>query len=1371
MNSIEVLNYESAKKQEGKMKTWNQFSVGESTKPWNQCVLNCAENKGNENCIVLDIFKPLKTTDDDEEKKKEEKGRRRCVCSEAVNVVVGDGREAQDKLEQESKCPLCRKEFGKICLVCESSGKSNDNGEKCRLFDFVDCGHTFHLHCTKKWLNTRSHMCPLCDRKIETPSSRDPVIIFESEGKITFQKMNQGDVFMSPSNMVLRKNNKNETKVTLGNGDIICVCSDECHPSNVTIQVSFPDDQKTEKIEANWNNTLDDIRPTIKSKFGVPIELQSFDTPSHIPLVRLGARQNTLNIVLHKLKECASVIDIFESEDEKTPPIGIRRFISRSPKFVSFALGLSDLFVDSVEWTPSCPQSKFGKSTFLSCLMCASLQVKSSDVPPIITKLCSFLPPSFHKIATSSFTRLFDKELNKITFTDKSVVSNCIFHILNKLMNTSPFSLDNKREDKKDGQIHFPKDTLFEHSRPLFAMLFSSSSSPNDSWKTMVKDVNVTKMFRIVPALSLGSASIPSLTYNETGTLSVFTSRGKSASESVVLFDPLDGSESSIDPHKLAQKVSLLPQEMKDLQAKNSFIDSRPVAEGIIVCLDTSSSMNGPSDFLGEAKVSNQNEKQHTCATWPTSKVDNDNEVTRSKIKRTEAFLKSHPCFEVWRDIGSQYGLGYYNMLRELTSFHSRSSSQHIGHFLVVSEHRDHFCDFFKNPDLFCLEKKEENKKKENTPDEFVCPVGREVMTDPVITLGGNTYDRVNIEMWFKTNNTDPLTGNRIEKKLIPNRALKDAIEKWKNGQKESDEKKNIGKRIEEKTEKKEITVSLKMLTGKSHDVSCYIDDTVYKVKEMCISKHPKMFDFMPMKMSEELTPDKVVLIFQGMQLENFKTLSDYKIETGSTLHAILRNVSTCKITIRSCSLFGSDEEFTLSSSLSVEDLKYHYWKESPSHFDIFDFQLYRFRDIGDGWVSSMEIPDDTSISTLNHYMSENTEGGAYLSFRRKTNKTPKNYLTRLETTKQLIHAFINRSQAYDFPNEMGLILFSDKVESVCEMTPLYETFRDHIDNANGKGNTMMYDAIDQAIDRLERWSRDEKHKDARLRIICLTDGNDTSSKQTNFYSLFGRLERSKIVLDAIMIGDETSRDITRLSHVTGGYCFRPKRLEDALKINELEVFLDSNQRPPLIKDKSFYQSHDLCDEDHQPPHKNTVDIAAEMKKRNITPCSKIPKSSEGPFKTSIKRIFTELKSFSHPSIDVFLSENNIREWRLIVEGPDGTPYSGGTWLVSVSFPDTYPEDAPIVRFMTPIRHCNINVYGRVCHSILKRNYTPSTSIQTILNCVYGLLLQPDVSDPLDSLLAAAFYQGDGQYEASIMKDVKKHALKTRKEWNRELNV
>ena len=64
-------------------------------------------------------------------------------------------------------------------------------------------------------------------------------------------------------------------------------------------------------------------------------------------------------------------------------------------------------------------------------------------------------------------------------------------------------------------------------------------------------------------------------------------------------------------------------------------------------------------------------------------------------------------------------------------------------------------------------------------PDYFICPITLEIMKDPVIAQDGYSYERDAIEEWIEKKGTSPMTNLPIEKLLISNRQLKEAIESY----------------------------------------------------------------------------------------------------------------------------------------------------------------------------------------------------------------------------------------------------------------------------------------------------------------------------------------------------------------------------------------------------------------------------------------------------------------------------------------------------------------------------------------------------------------------------------------------------------------
>ena len=64
-------------------------------------------------------------------------------------------------------------------------------------------------------------------------------------------------------------------------------------------------------------------------------------------------------------------------------------------------------------------------------------------------------------------------------------------------------------------------------------------------------------------------------------------------------------------------------------------------------------------------------------------------------------------------------------------------------------------------------------------PPDFMCPISQDLMKDPVITADGQSYERDDIEQWFRNGNrTSPSTGAVLpHTDLTPNHALRNAIE------------------------------------------------------------------------------------------------------------------------------------------------------------------------------------------------------------------------------------------------------------------------------------------------------------------------------------------------------------------------------------------------------------------------------------------------------------------------------------------------------------------------------------------------------------------------------------------------------------------
>jgi len=395
---------------------------------------------------------------------------------------------------------------------------------------------------------------------------------------------------------------------------------------------------------------------------------------------------------------------------------------------------------------------------------------------------------------------------------------------------------------------------------------------------------------------------------------------------------------------------------------------------------------------------------------------------------------------------------------------------------------------------------------------------------------------------------------------------------------------------------------------------------------------------------------------------------------------------------------------------------------------------------------------------------------------------------TRIEAVKQFFHAFSNRSMAYNFPHHIGLILFGTNVTVACPLTPLFENFKSTVDRAVADGRTSLHDALVSATDLLRTFrQRDEQNRSCALRVLCLTDGSDTASKTAAYCACAG-LQSMNIRVDSFILGSEDSASLRAITVATGGLCFHPESLLDGMKLFEIEAVLALKERA-VMQAKPLVANHNTLEEygnlAHYPYTISPQRPPPTQLSKPVTTAGQILRQAvahrpvagrdPAPKVERTRRILKELHQLCvtrpHPAVHVFPCAENIGFWRVLMIGPEGTPYANGTFLLYVQFPDTYPVAAPEVRAVTRILHVNINADGKICHSVFDRNWTSDTSMYTVMSCVYGLLLTPEPDDPLDSVLAEEYLMNRAAYDQKAREMTLSQANKTLQQWRAELNV
>jgi ubiquitin-conjugating enzyme E2 A len=115
---------------------------------------------------------------------------------------------------------------------------------------------------------------------------------------------------------------------------------------------------------------------------------------------------------------------------------------------------------------------------------------------------------------------------------------------------------------------------------------------------------------------------------------------------------------------------------------------------------------------------------------------------------------------------------------------------------------------------------------------------------------------------------------------------------------------------------------------------------------------------------------------------------------------------------------------------------------------------------------------------------------------------------------------------------------------------------------------------------------------------------------------------------------------------------------------------------------------------------------------------------------SAIKRLNKELVALAKdtpPGLSAAPCGENLSQWQGLIFGPEGTPYEGGIFELSMTFPENYPFSPPRIRFLNDVFHPNVGRDGLICLDILGSKWSPCMEIRTVLMSIQSLLVSPDL--------------------------------------------
>ena len=114
--------------------------------------------------------------------------------------------------------------------------------------------------------------------------------------------------------------------------------------------------------------------------------------------------------------------------------------------------------------------------------------------------------------------------------------------------------------------------------------------------------------------------------------------------------------------------------------------------------------------------------------------------------------------------------------------------------------------------------------------------------------------------------------------------------------------------------------------------------------------------------------------------------------------------------------------------------------------------------------------------------------------------------------------------------------------------------------------------------------------------------------------------------------------------------------------------------------------------------------------------------------------------------------ENRNGFWKVVFDGPEGTPFLGGKFAVEMDFTDNYPFKAPKVKFCTKIYHPGVEEKsGNICTQAIEQNWVPTLNAKYVIEAILSLMADPSVAaqNPLEQAIANEYSNNRSKWETT----------------------
>ena len=130
----------------------------------------------------------------------------------------------------------------------------------------------------------------------------------------------------------------------------------------------------------------------------------------------------------------------------------------------------------------------------------------------------------------------------------------------------------------------------------------------------------------------------------------------------------------------------------------------------------------------------------------------------------------------------------------------------------------------------------------------------------------------------------------------------------------------------------------------------------------------------------------------------------------------------------------------------------------------------------------------------------------------------------------------------------------------------------------------------------------------------------------------------------------------------------------------------------------------------------------------------------------------------------VFPDPTDLMVFSIKVSPSDGL-YARGTFVFDVKVPTSYPHEPPKVLCMTKVYHPNIDMEGHVCLNILREDWKPVLTINSVIMGLQFLMLEPNADDPLNKHAAKSMSENPEQFHHVVNSTMKGESIRVDGVW------